>query len=231
MTFQATSRRMLTGLLLGGLAFLMGQPATAHEGHDAASQTAPSASTQPSAPEHDHDSWKKDGRRGGWSSNPLSPDELEQAIAVIRQIRPDLAQRLEQMQQEDPESVQAAIKREFPRLRHFLELQRVDPELFELRVQDVKLAYRSHQLATDLRAAQDQAQADPQQAQSLRQQLETAVREHFEIRQRIREHELTRLERQIELLRAQLQARSQTRDELIAQRIGELTGQKTDLDW
>src|SRR5690554_4899003 len=104
MTFQATSRRMLTGLLLGGLALLMGQPAAAHEGHDAASQTAPSASTQPSAPEHDHDhdhdSWKKDGRRGGWSSKPLSPDELEQAIAVIRQIRPDLAQRLEQMQQE-----------------------------------------------------------------------------------------------------------------------------------
>lgn len=156
----------------------------------------------------------------------LSVDQLDEAFEVLREIKPELAERLEPHRQDDPQRVVDMLQREFPHVRHLIRLKRVAPETYNLRVQDVKLTYQSQQLAEQLQQAeQDPSSGD---AAALGEQLRQVVEQHFDVRQQLRERELAYLERRIGELRAQLDERAQDKEALIEQRLNDLAAEESD---
>lgn len=176
-------------------------------------------------PRHD------DGRDRDRDDRPLSPEELAVAIGVLERVDPEAATRLRlTMGETDPRRVAGELRRRIPRLEWFLKLKKWDSEMFDLRVEDLRLTHQTLQLARKVREAErkDDPATDPD---DLRDDLETRLEEHFLIRQQIRERELAHLERRIEQLREELDEREDEQDDLIEQRMAELLRDEGRSDW
>ncbi len=144
----------------------------------------------------------------------LSPEEAAEALALISRLKPELGDELRELQEKDPQRFHAELHNRFPRYRWLLRLKRYDPEMFELRIQDIEHYRRSRELAEQVRDARKEGKADAEQA--ARKKLDEVVAEHFAVRQQIREAELARLERRLEELREQLAERSENREQFLA---------------
>lgn len=179
----------------------------------------------PDKPRHnkpdDKRDWKKD------DDHSLSKEQLDEAMAVLRRVDPEKAKEVEAQYQRDPEGLGRELRKRFPRIEHFLGLKRWDPEMFDLRVEDMRLTNESQKAAAALRDAKikDDSAAERKHEDD----LERIVTEHFDIRQRIREREIQMLEKRIEQLREQLEKRDDEKDDFIERRISQLTlGDKHD---
>ena len=164
----------------------------------------------------------------------LSESDIDAAIEVLNAMRPEAGEKLAKLREDSPERVAEALHREFPRIRYFLMLKRIDPQMYSLRVEDIKLAARSHQLAGQIKEAQTQAEGEADNAariQTLAEQLRDTVRAHFAIRQQIRERELERLVSRIESLREKLASQAENQNDLIEQRIAELVEGDDRAEW
>jgi len=144
---------------------------------------------------------------------PLTDQEADEALAIIDQLQPDAAQRLRALRAEDPPRFSRELRFRFPYLGYLARLKRSDPQMFELRIADMKLAGRSMRLARAWREADEAGEAE--KAQTLRTELEEAVAEHFELRQKIRAAELEKLEQRLEAMREELEQRKQQRERII----------------
>ena len=159
-------------------------------------------------------------RHGGADMKPTA-EQLQQHLDVLEQINPDLAQRVREHLERNPQRVRMLMQEQWPRLRRLVELKQRDPEMFELVVRDQRLERRTHELAEQYRQARDEGRQE--EAEQLQQQLEDSLREHFDVRQTMRERELARLEQRLEEMRQRIQQRREARDELIEQRLEYLT--------
>ncbi len=162
-------------------------------------------------------------------SRPMDAQQVREAIEVLRQIDPEKAEQLAQHVDENPERVGIALRNSFPNLGRFMAMSRYDPDGFELRIKDLALSRQSQLSARRLHEAQ--RAGDDELAAAELSVMEGIVADHFDIRQQIREHELMKLEHQIEVLRDQLQERTDDRDQLIEERLEELVSQDEDARW
>jgi hypothetical protein len=165
----------------------------------------------------------------GDHDQPMTEQQVREALEVLRRIDPEKAEKLEQHVAENPERVGRALRDNFPNLGRFLAMRRYDPEAFDLRIEDLRFSREADRSARRLRQAE--ADGDDVLAAAERQVLEQIVADHFDVRQQIREHELMKLEQRIEQLRQQLQDRADDRNDLIQQRIKELVGEDPHDRW
>jgi hypothetical protein len=89
---------------------------------------------------------------------------------------------------------------------------------------DAKMEQQSRDFAKRFREAEDQ-----QQRAKARADLEVLAKEHFDLRQKRRELELSRLEEQLERVRASIKKRSEVKDLIIQRRLAQLLGEEDDL--
>ena len=187
----------------------------------------------PPPPEHPKQFGERDrparpqGRRD--QDRPMDVRQVREALEVLRQIDPEKADELEQHLEQNPQRVGRALRENFPNLGRFMAMRRYDPEVFELRVKDFKLSRLSQQSAHRFHTAQNAG--DDELAAAELSVLQGIVSEHFDVRQKIREHELMKLEHQIQVLRDQLQQRADDREQLIEDRLDELVSQDKDARW
>jgi hypothetical protein len=172
-----------------------------------------------------------DGRPHGWwgRGKPMDEHEAREALEVLRQIDPEKADRLEEAINKNPEEAGKVLHENFPMLGRFMAMRRYDREGFDLRVRDLAISRRSHDAADRMRKALE-AKDDAMAAVELA-QLHALVEEHFDVRQQIREYELTRLKQRIEELGEQLEQRAADRDALIDERVQELIGKGDSDRW
>ncbi len=159
----------------------------------------------------------------------MNEDEVREAIEVLREIDPEKAEKLAQHVHEDPHRVGQALHEHFPNLGRFLAMRRHDPQMFELRIDDLRLNHQAHEIARRVHEAE--ASQDDMLAAAEGVRLEQIVVEHFEVRQQIRERELMKLQQRIEQMRDQLEQRAADRDALITERLDELTGEDAGNSW
>jgi len=184
------------------------------EGPPPGRQDGPPPHDQMDRPDRqDRPRWARD--RG----EPISEQRVREALEVLRLIDPDKAEKLEQHIDENPERIGHALRENFPHLSRFMAMRRYDPDGFDLRIKDLRLSRQSQLSARRLHEATEAG--DDALAAAEMAVLEGLVAEHFDVRQQVREHELARLEQQIEDLRQQLQDRADNRDTLITERIDE----------
>ena len=157
-----------------------------------------------------------DRRRGG----PLTPQEITLAFEVMERIDPDTAQAFRLRYEENPDDTIREMQRRFPRMRPFLALKRWDPEMFDLRIEELKLQRQQRDLLADYRQAEEIG--DEQLTAELKETLIANITQLYDVRREIRHHELSRLEMRIQRLREELEAGQSLRDERIRERVDQL---------
>lgn len=152
---------------------------------------------------------------------------IDERLEILREIQPEMAERLEQHIEQrggvNPERLRMVIGERFQRVERLLSLKREDPDAYQLAIADLTLERKARELADGIRG---QGGDDIQ-----RQQLRTAIAEHFDVRQRKYEHELHRLEQRIAELRRQLDTRRQHRETLEQSRFDELVATPERPEW
>lgn len=170
----------------------------------------------------DRDPGSRERRGGGFR---MSEADLDAAYDIVVRLYPELAERLDTLRSEDPRQFKQTLERRFPRVRFLVQLQERDPAMFELRMTDISLDRQTDALAKQLREAR--AEDDKDGYKALRDEIETKVAEHFDVRQQIRAMEIEILKAKLEELEESLDDRDDDRKDLIELRVNELAGS----DW
>lgn len=158
----------------------------------------------------------------------LTPEQTQVVVDVVKENMPAIGERLAEAMKSNPDAVRAVI-REHPRLLELARMKRHDPKMFDLRISEMKLERQSRDLMLQYRKAQksgDQAAMD-----ATREQLRKSVEEHFQLRQEIREQELAKLEQRLAQVKSQIESRRVNKDQLILQRLRELTDEGDRAEW
>ena len=204
---------------------------------------------QPGGPEDPPTRDAFDGPRGGEGRAPdgrrQRPDR-EAVLSVLRDIDPALAERAEALGEgrglrggrergrpgegRGPRGDRGGddARGLLPRAARLAVLRERDPALYDLRVRDIRLERETEALAAEARRVRrDASVEDPEdRVEDLHEELEERVEAHFELRQEIRAAELERMQERLERLREDLDRREDDRDELVAQRVAELRGER-----
>lgn len=105
------------------------------------------------------------------------------------------------------------------------QLRRDDPEMFELMKSDHDMERQEFDLSEQLR----QAKGEPRDA--LKKQIQELVQKHFDVRQKRRQLNLTRIEQDLQRMRDELKRREEARESIIKRRTMELVGDRDELDF
>ncbi|MEM7681781.1 MAG: hypothetical protein AAF288_07480 [Planctomycetota bacterium] len=119
------------------------------------------------------------------------------ALAVIRRLQPDLAERMQPIFDERPEAAAELIRERFPRAVGLVRLRSQDPEMFEVKAEHLSAATAVYDLARRLSAKDHDEPA-------MRAALDGPVRRATEARLAVRELELQRMAERLERERVQL---------------------------
>jgi hypothetical protein len=166
---------------------------------------------------------------GGFNPKTMTSEQIDEVLGILREVRPDRAQQFEALRKENPEAMAEMIRDHLPRLMELGYLKRNDPEMFKLRIDDIKLNRATEDLAMQYRQAKEAG--DEKKLTSLKTQILAKLAEHYNIRQKIRERDLAKLEKQIAELKTKIEAGKKSRDEMIQQRMEELTGKTNRPEW
>lgn len=105
------------------------------------------------------------------------------------------------------------------------QLRRDDPEMFELMKSDQDMEGQEFELAEQLRKAKGE------QRDALKKQIQEVVQKHFDVRQKRRQLNLTRIEQDLQRMRDELKRREEARESIIKRRTMELVGDRDELDF
>lgn len=161
-------------------------------------------------------------RTANIQENRLARDEV---IEFVQRHFPERAQKLEELRRTDRERYLKERRQLMGKIQRLMELEKNNPRLFALTLEDIKLERKLNQLARTARESTD----DGARAR-YRKELEVAVLEAFELRARLKQAELDDLEAQVDELRASLKRREERREELVSQRVEQLLKEDLD-DW
>ena len=156
----------------------------------------------------------------------LTDELLIEVLAVIADFDEVLHARLSSAMENNPEVVRGRLQNDLRRWMAAVELKRSDPELYQLNVSDRRLSHETSRLVGEYHAARRQGETE--KIDSIRTSLESLVGQHFDVRQKMRERDLSQLQQRLEFLRTQIQQRREQRQEVIRQHIQQLFGGPTD---
>lgn len=142
----------------------------------------------------------------------LSAEELDEVIAVAGDISPEWGAALHARRDRDPEGLRHAIQAAGPRLVALATLKRSHPDLYRIRVEDLRLQAELKRLASEYRAAVAAGSTD---AKTIEQRLREKVERQVDLDLRASAMELQALDEQLKRMVAQLKAESQQRSQRI----------------
>ncbi len=163
-----------------------------------------------------------DGDRPEQASVQLTDEEVERLIEAIREIRPEMAERLDQAWAQGAENFRERLERDplFRELGPIIRLRQRDPEMYSLRIEDFQIGIRSRLLAYEFQ------RAEASQQPALRAEILLLLERHFDVRVGIRELELQRFKERIDDLQSGLDGAYATRDDLIEEQLESLLTQR-----
>jgi mRNA-degrading endonuclease YafQ of YafQ-DinJ toxin-antitoxin module len=172
------------------------------------------------------------GRPGGpgASGGPeqvQTEEQLDDLMVVLKDADPDFYSKVERARKESPRAVRDLLATQGPRLFAMAQLKKNDPELYDLKIDDFKLNRRVDALSHEYTRTVKDGKPDGQKVAELKELLQ----KQFDLRQKIREKELERMEKKVSDLREQIQRRKSNKDQMLADRLKELTERPVDKDW
>jgi hypothetical protein len=144
----------------------------------------------------------------------LTPAQVEEFLAILHEQNPKLETRIRDAMAEYPETVKEIISRHWAKVKPLIDMKRHDPEMFELKLQEIKLTRQCDDLSKRLRA-----NADPGMADQNKEQIKQLLSERFDVRQKMRDLNAVRIEKQAQDVRANIQAQLKSRDKTLAEEL------------
>jgi len=177
-------------------------------------------------PEGENDRVRSQGKLGfdrmrpnGEGRNRQIPANMvEHILEVAQEIDPELAVQLSVMCEQDPEAFDKIVRRQGRRLGSLVRLRENDPELFEVKVTELKTDAEIYHVAELLRG---QDVEDPNTKAQIM-ELEGLVRVKIAISIRAQSLYIERLERHLAALRTRLEDTSLRFDEIVDARLNQL---------
>jgi hypothetical protein len=148
----------------------------------------------------------------------MQVDMVEHIMAVAKEIDPDLAAQLALICESDPEAFQKICRRQGQRLGSLIRLRESDPELYELKVTELKTDAEIYKVTEGLRGLDSE---EPQTYAKIA-ALQGLVRARTALSLRAQTLHLSRLEEHIKGLKHKLQDTSDRFDEIVEERVAQL---------
>ncbi len=199
---------------------------------------APSVAEKSDEGDRDAEKHDKDGKHEKYEDDDKDEEEKDEPppkltdhqialfLEIIDQWKPELAEHLKELREKNPKRLRKKLHEHRGRVHHVIEEKRDDPVGFDLYVRAARLQRRSRELVAKLE------KAPPEKAKRHEKELRKTAAKYFEVRQKIRQHRLDRLQDKIERLRKKLKQREDRREQLIREHIEKLRkqseGEKTD---
>lgn len=173
---------------------------------------------------------KKKGHAGKGHKPPIN---LDDAVALLKRIHPQLANQIEKLRKKDPKQAQAMLlKHYYHGVKWLLRLKARDSKAYQLRVDDICYTRKSHGLADQILKIVGKNDGKPktaandpkssQKASKLKGHLYSVLEEQFDVRQALRAHELNQLQDQIQRMKQQMASLANNKDQVIQQRMDQL---------
>ena len=172
--------------------------------------------TRPDRPDRNNPRWG--GGRTPMAEMQLSPAMIEHCLEVVKEIDPELAGQLAAICENDPEALQKIIRRQGHRLGSLIRLQESDPDLFDVKVTELKIDAEIYHVANYLQSL------DPEDTamQAGIAELEGLVRAKTEITIEAQSLYIMRLERHLAGLQSKLADTSARLEEIVQKRMDQL---------
>jgi len=149
---------------------------------------------------------------------PITANMVEHMMEVAKEIDPELAGQLASLCEKDPEALHKIMRRQGHRLGSLIRLRESDPELFEMKVIELKTDAEIFHLAESLKG-QDPS-SPTTQAQIA--QLEGLIRARTEIAIKAQTLFIERLEQHLAGLRNRLADTAERFDEIVEERLDQV---------
>ena len=164
---------------------------------------------QPSEPRRgDAMRWRPDG--------PMPPEMIDRVIAVARDVSPELAAQLAEQCTKSPDEMSQVMRQSARRLVALAVLKERNPDLYAIRVEDVRLQLELRTLGDAYRAAE--AAGDATQVAALGVQIAAKVRVQVDIDLKARAQELVALDEQMKAMRDDLVKEQRNTDARVTER-------------
>ena len=213
----------LSFVLAYGLLALTALPVVQDGGRDTAHGAQQANDRQP--PARGETDRRFDTRRDGvWGNRrfrrPLTDEQRKQIIEVVADLRPLSDADRKKLFELDPERFRGFFMDQGGQIFMLARMRESQPELYELKVRDLKSMRYSHAIARKLHQAR--ATGSGEAAEAAERELHDAVTAQFDLDLEIREQEITLLEQNLEQKRADLESRRTNREEGIRRRLEQL---------
>lgn len=149
---------------------------------------------------------RPEGRGGpdGWDAGqPLTAEGRRWVEEFLAGSMPVMAERVARLREADPQGADRLLMRLAPRLRDAARLKDSDPELFDLRLAEIRVGMDVIDAIRALRHAQEQGQGVDQAAAKVREQL---IRQQ-DIRDRMTTHEIRAMAARLDEMKADAEKR------------------------
>ncbi|QQE13363.1 hypothetical protein JD969_07860 [Planctomycetota bacterium] len=151
----------------------------------------------------------------------LSLADTQEAIRILKIIDPPVGVELEEQYKTNPREVAQLLHQRFPRLGWFLKLKQYDPEMFELRVNEIALIGQSKRLAVEYREAL--SAGDEALASSTSEELKLVLTDLFDIRNELTQMQIDQMQLKLDKMRSRLADRMLDKDGTIAKQLNALS--------
>ncbi|MCE7975371.1 MAG: hypothetical protein DYG92_13775 [Leptolyngbya sp. PLA1] len=145
---------------------------------------------------------------------PAGP-EAEEVRAFIQQRFPEIWRRFEDLRKGNPEVAERHFGRFLPKVREAMALRESDPEMFEMRVEEIRGGIDAMVCVREYREALSLPEGDTARSDRLARaeaDLRRVLGEQFDLRLRLQEHELRMLSSRVESLRKEIEEKRGERD-------------------
>lgn len=150
----------------------------------------------------------------------LSLNDTEEILAIIRDVHPELGAQMDEVRDRNPELLKRQLRSHMRWVSGLHRLKQIDPVLYKLRVECLKLKQQEEDWADKLRAAHKDKKSDA--AEKCRNELKRIIAAEIECKQKIREHELAKFQKRLNELKAQIESERKNKDKQITERLDEL---------
>lgn len=144
-------------------------------------------------------------------------EEMERVQAFLEEHFPERLRELQAFRRDNPAGFQRRIGQMLPRMRRMMDMLERNPEAGKLMLREERLGFQIHRLVDRYFQA-----TDSDRLAGLRSRIRELVQEQFEVRLKLRQQEVRRLERRLAAIKTKLQRDRDRREDRIEQSLEDL---------
>ena len=152
----------------------------------------------------------------------LSLEQTRETLELLKRIEPEVGAELSELYEKNPRQVARILHKRFPRVKGFLMMKRYDPQMFELRMQEIELLGEVRMFSQQYREAV--AVGDDVLAGQLHKDLKQVLELHFDVKTQVTQLQIDRLQDRLNKMKGALVERMVDKDDLIKKQLDVMEG-------